>query len=54
MADPRRNLPVKRFFSAALLVAFAACAKKASTPSVQIAMVTQRDIIIDAQANGVI
>jgi len=54
MADPRRTLPVKRFLSAALLVAFAACAKKASTPSVQIAMVSQRDIIIDAQANGVI
>ncbi len=45
---------MKRFFSAALLVAFAACAKKATAPSVQVAMVTQRDIIIDAQANGVI
>jgi HlyD family secretion protein len=45
---------VKRYLSAALLVAFAACSKKATTPSVQTAMVTQRDIIIDAQANGVI
>jgi HlyD family secretion protein len=45
---------VKRYFRAALLVALAACTKKATTPSVQIAMVNQRDIIIDAQANGVI
>src|SRR5689334_22323447 len=54
LADSRRNVPVKRILSAALLVAFAACTKKATTPTVQTAMVTQRDIIIDAQANGVI
>ena len=45
---------MKRYFRAALVVALAACGKKAAAPSVQVAMVTQRDIIIDAQANGVI
>src|SRR5215471_6050432 len=54
MADSRRTSTVKRFFRAAFLVALAACTRKASTPAVQIAMVSQRDIIIDAQANGVI
>jgi HlyD family secretion protein len=45
---------VRRFLVAAVVVAAAACAKKAQAPSVQIAMVSRRDIIIDAQANGVI
>src|SRR4029077_17354051 len=36
------------------LIAAAACAKKAQAPSVQTSLVTRRDIIIDAQANGVI
>ncbi|MGH7618086.1 MAG: efflux RND transporter periplasmic adaptor subunit, partial [Gemmatimonadaceae bacterium] len=45
---------MKQYVRVALLVALAACAKKATTPTVQIAMVTQRDIIVDAQANGVI
>ena len=45
---------MKRYLGAALLVASAACAKKQQAPSVQTAMVTSRDIIIDAQANGVI
>jgi len=45
---------VKRYLGAALLFAAAACAKKQTAPTVQTAMVTTRDIIIDAQANGVI
>jgi HlyD family secretion protein len=45
---------VKRYLGAALLIAAAACAKKQAAPTVQTAMVTSRDIIIDAQANGVI
>jgi HlyD family secretion protein len=45
---------VRRIFGAALLVASAACAKKVQAPSVQTAAVTKRDIIIDAQAEGVI
>ncbi|HEY9228429.1 MAG TPA: efflux RND transporter periplasmic adaptor subunit, partial [Gemmatimonadaceae bacterium] len=45
---------MKRFLGAALLVAAAACAKKVQAPTVQTAVVTRRDIIIDAQANGVI
>jgi HlyD family secretion protein len=45
---------VKRLLGAALLLAVAACTKKQQTPSVQTAVVTRRDIIIDAQANGVI
>ena len=35
-------------------MAAAACAKKVTPPTVQTAAVTRRDIIIDAQANGVI
>jgi HlyD family secretion protein len=45
---------VRRILGAALLVAAAACAKKQQAPSVQVATVTRRDIIVDAQANGVI
>jgi HlyD family secretion protein len=45
---------VRRILGAALLVAAGACAKKASAPSVQIANVGRRDIIVDATANGVI
>jgi HlyD family secretion protein len=45
---------VRRYLGAALLMAGAACAKKAVAPTVQTATVTHRDIIIDAQANGVI
>jgi HlyD family secretion protein len=45
---------VRRYLGAALLIAAAACAKKAVAPTVQTAAVTRRDIIIDAQANGVI
>jgi HlyD family secretion protein len=45
---------VNRYLGAALLVAGAACARKQQAPTVQTATVTRRDIIIDAQANGVI
>ncbi|MEP6492680.1 MAG: efflux RND transporter periplasmic adaptor subunit [bacterium] len=46
---------MNRYLGAALLViAATACAKKVQAPTVQIATVTRRDIIIDAQANGVI
>jgi HlyD family secretion protein len=45
---------VRRILGAALLVAAAACAKKAQAPTVQTAIISKRDIIIDAQANGVI
>ena len=46
---------MRRYFGAALLLAAAAaCAKKQQAPTVQTALVTRRDIIIDAQANGVI
>ena len=45
---------MKRLLGAALLIAVAACTKKQQAPTVQTAMVTRRDIIIDAQANGVI
>ena len=45
---------VRRILGAVALVAAAACAKKQQAPTVQTAMVTRRDIIIDAQANGVI
>jgi len=46
---------VRRYLGAALLLAAAAaCAKKQQAPTVQTALVTRRDIIIDAQANGVI
>jgi HlyD family secretion protein len=46
---------VRRYIGAALLLAAAtACAKKQLAPTVQTVQVTRRDIIIDAQANGVI
>jgi len=45
---------VRRILGAVALVAAAACAKKQQAPTVQTAMVARRDIIIDAQANGVI
>ena len=45
---------MRRYLGAALLMAAAACAKKVTPPTVQTAAVTRRDIIIDAQANGVI
>jgi len=46
---------VRRYLGAALLLTAAvACAKKQLAPTVQTALVTRRDIIIDAQANGVI
>ena len=45
---------MRRFLGAALLLASVACAKKQQAPTVQTALVTRRDIIVDAQANGVI
>lgn len=45
---------MRRTFGAALVIVAAACAKKAQAPSVQVAMVSKRDIIVDAQANGTI
>ncbi len=45
---------MRRIFGAALLVASAACAKKVQAPTVQTANVSRRDIIVDAQAVGVI
>ena len=46
---------MKRFFAAALLVAAAACSgKKNSAPPVQVATIQRRDIVIDAQASGII
>lgn len=45
---------MRRTFVAALLIVAAACAKKQQAPSVQVATVTRRDIIVDAQANGTI
>ena len=46
---------MRRTLGAALvLFAAAACARKVQAPTVQTANVTRRDIIIDAQANGVI
>ena len=46
---------MKRYFVAALLLTAAACnAGKSKAPSVQTAAVTRRDIIIDAQATGVV
>ena len=51
----RRLIHVRRYFGAVLLLAAtAACAKKQQAPTVQTALVTRRDIIIEAQANGVI
>src|SRR5579884_2374347 len=49
--------PVKRYLGAALLLAAAAagaCVHKQLAPTVQTATVSTRDIIVDAQANGVI
>jgi HlyD family secretion protein len=43
---------VKRIFGAALLAVGVACARKTQAPTVQTALATRRDIIIDAQANG--
>jgi HlyD family secretion protein len=45
---------VRRYLGAVLVIAAAACAKKAQAPTVQTAMISRRDIIVDAQANGVI
>ena len=48
-------MQVRRYFGAALLVAASACARgKEKAPTVQTAVVTRRDIIIDAQATGVV
>ena len=46
---------MKRLFGAALLVAAAACSNKsAKAPPIQVATVQRRDIVIDAQASGII
>lgn len=45
---------MRRTLGAALLVVAAACQHKQQAPTVQTATVARRDIIIDAQANGVI
>ena len=45
---------MRRYLGAVLLLASVACAKKQQAPTVQLALVTRRDIIVDAQANGVI
>ena len=45
---------MRRILGAVALAAAAACAKKLQAPTVQTALVNRRDIIIDAQANGVI
>jgi len=46
---------VKRLFAAAVLVAAAACSgKKSNAPPVQVATIQRRDIVIDAQASGII
>src|SRR5207249_7248136 len=52
---PRSQTYVRRYLGATLLVAATACgAKSAKAPTVQTAVVTRRDIIIDAQATGVV
>ena len=43
---------MKRIVGAALLAVAAACARKSQAPTVQTAVATRRDIIVDAQANG--
>ena len=43
---------MKRIIGAALLAVAAACARKTQAPTVQTALATRRDIIVDAQANG--
>src|SRR6185437_1619629 len=53
-ADSRRQIHVRRYLGATLLIAAAACAKKQAAPTVQTALVSYRDVIVDAQANGVI
>ena len=45
---------VKRMLAAAGLIVAASCAKKVQAPTVQTATVSRRDIVIEAQANGVI
>jgi RND family efflux transporter MFP subunit len=45
---------VRQYLGAALLVAAAACGKKQQAPTVQTAMVTRRDIIVQATGNGTI
>ncbi|HEY4130249.1 MAG TPA: efflux RND transporter periplasmic adaptor subunit [Gemmatimonadaceae bacterium] len=45
---------MRRYLGAVLLLASVACSKKQQAPTVQTALVTRRDIIVDAQANGVI
>jgi HlyD family secretion protein len=45
---------VRRILAAALLVAATACAKKVQAPTVQTAVAGYRDIIVDAQAEGII
>lgn len=45
---------MRRLTGAALILFAAACARKVQAPTVQTAMVSRRDIIVDAQANGVI
>jgi HlyD family secretion protein len=45
---------VRRILGPALVILAAGCAKKVQAPTVQTAMVTRRDVIVDAQANGVI
>jgi len=45
---------VRRILGPALVILVAGCAKKVQAPTVQTAMVTRRDVIVDAQANGVI
>ena len=45
---------MRRIFGAVALAAAVACTKKQQAPSVQTALVARRDIIIDAQANGVV
>ena len=43
---------MKRIVGAALIAVAAACARKSQAPTVQTALATRRDIIVDAQANG--
>ena len=44
---------MRRILGPALVILVAGCAKKVQAPTVQTALVTRRDIIVDAQANGV-
>lgn len=45
---------MRRILGPALVVIAAGCAKKVQAPTVQTALATRRDVIVDAQANGVI